>query len=82
MGREYGGILGFLAFTTVLARSFVSGGGFDDTIGLALIMLFAFAGVGYVIGNIAEQTVRESVLSILESKVQALDADEETTSMG
>ena len=82
MGREYGGILGFLAFTTVLVRSFVNGGGFDDSVRLALVLMFAFAGAGFLIGNIAEQAIRESVLSILDSKFAALDAESESSSEG
>ena len=78
MGREYGGILGFLAFTTVIARSFVNGGGFDDSIRLALILMFAFAGAGYLIGNLAEQAVRESVLSILDAEFHRLNSESES----
>lgn len=82
MGREYGGVLGFLAFTTVMARGLVGGGGFDDSVQQALIMMFAFAGAGFLIGNIAEQTVRESVLSALDTEFAAMKRESETTSKG
>lgn len=82
MGREYGGILGFLAFTTVMLRSFANGGGFDDSIRMALILMFAFAGAGYLIGNIAEQAIRESVLSVLDTEIKSMNSASETTSKG
>lgn len=70
MGREFAGVFGFLAYSTVVARSILLGGGFDETVKWALMMLFAFAGVGYVIGNIAQQTVRESVLITLGAELK------------
>ena len=75
MSREFSGVFGLLAYTTIIARGFLIGGGFDETIKLALIMLFAFAVAGYVLGGIAQQTVRESVLAILEAEGRTAESN-------
>ncbi len=77
MGREFAGVLGMLAFSTVVARSFLVGAGFDGTVKLALMMMFVFAAVGYIAGSIAEQTVRESVFQTMQ---QSMDEEAERTS--
>jgi hypothetical protein len=80
MGREFSGVLGFLAFTTVMVRSFIVGGGFDESTKLALIMMFLFAVVGYVAGVIAQQTVRDSVKQLLDSELASLKSESESDS--
>ena len=61
MGRTYAGVLGSVAFLTVLARSLIEGGGAFATLQLATICLFGFAGLGFVAGQIADMVVFESV---------------------
>jgi hypothetical protein len=75
MGREFSGVLGFLAFTTVTVRSFIVGGGFDESIKLALIMMFTFAVVGYFAGSIAQQIVRDSAMSILDDELESMKSE-------
>jgi len=61
MGRTYAGILGPLAFSIVVARSLLGGGGVETTIVLASVCLFVFAGIGYVVGQIADGIVFQAV---------------------
>ncbi|MGO8690755.1 MAG: hypothetical protein ACLQLG_14120 [Thermoguttaceae bacterium] len=61
MARSYAGILGPLAFLTVLARGLLGGGGTEPVLYQAWLSLLAFAALGCVIGWFAERTVRDSV---------------------
>ena len=57
MARTYAGILGPLAFLTVLARGLFGGGGTEAVLYHAWASLLAFAALGCAIGWFAEQTV-------------------------
>lgn len=70
MGRKYAGILGPLAFATVLFRGLVLADGLDPTLKLAMLSLFSFAALGFLIGRIAEATVLESVKSRFDLEMQ------------
>ena len=59
--RIYAGILGPLAFTTTVARGLAHGAAAEPTLWSAWGCLLLFAGVGYVIGWIAETTIDQSV---------------------
>ncbi|MCU0960308.1 MAG: hypothetical protein MUF48_09405 [Pirellulaceae bacterium] len=61
MGRAYAGILGPLAFVTVVARCLVRGGDTVAAVGTASVMLFVFSALGYIIGSVAERTVVEAL---------------------
>lgn len=71
MGRTYAGILGSLAFTTMLARGVIDRSGAEATLILATISLFAFAGLGYVVGQIADSIVLEAVKFRFNAELQA-----------
>ena len=71
MARAYAGTLGPLAFCIILARGLLDGRGADGTIQLALICLFGFAAVGYVVGRIASTTVIDSVTSKMNAELDA-----------
>lgn len=75
MGRTYAGILGPLAFTTILVRGLVWGESVDPTLKLAMTCLFAFAGLGFVIGRVAEATILESVRTRFNANTPAHDED-------
>ena len=75
MGRIYAGTLGFTAFASFVARGLVQGGG-SGLILAAAAVLFAFAAVGWVIGTIAESTIRESVQTTFDAEVAAQAAEE------
>ena len=70
MGRTYAGILGPLAFATVLFRGLILGEGAEPTLKLAMICLFAFAILGLVIGRVAEATVLESVKARFDGELR------------
>ena len=71
MGRTYAGILGPLAFTIVVARSLLGGGGVEATMLLASVCLFVFAGIGYVAGQIADGIVFQAVKVRFDEELQA-----------
>lgn len=80
MGRTYAGVLGLVAFVTVLARSLIDGSSAAGTVHLATICLFAFAGIGYVAGQIADMVVRDAVRARFEEDMRSRQrpATEET----
>ena len=71
MGRVYAGILGLLAFTTIVFRGVVRGGGLEATVTTACVGLFAFAAVGYILGQIAGAAVDDAVRHQFEESVKA-----------
>jgi len=76
MGRTYAGILGPLAFATVLFRGLIVSDGAAPTLKLAMICLFAFAILGLVIGRVAEATILESVKTRFDSEMRARRDDD------
>jgi len=74
MGRLYAGILGPVAFATVLGRSLVDGGGVAATLQIATACLFGFAAIGYVTGRLAEGIVTDSVHSRFRSELKTHEA--------
>ena len=71
MARTYAGILGSLAFLTVLARGLVNGGGVESVVYTAWCSLLAFALAGGAIGWLAEGVVRDSVKGQIEAEIAA-----------
>ena len=71
MGRIYGGILGLLAFQTILLRGWFHRGDLQSTLWTAWLGLIAFAAVGLVIGRVAGQIVRESVIGRVNAELAA-----------
>lgn len=61
MARIYAGILGPVAFLTVLARGLLLGGEDQSIVFQAWCALWCFAVAGYVVGRIAERTIEQSV---------------------
>jgi hypothetical protein len=61
MGRVYAGILGPLACATFIARSLLRGGEVGQAVGMASLVLFSFAALGYIIGSVAERTIVEAI---------------------
>lgn len=79
MGRSYGGILGLVAFLTVLARGCVRGGGAEPTLFAAWLGLLAFTPLGCIVGWVAERTVEESIRSKLAAELAAREAKDSAT---
>jgi hypothetical protein len=74
MGRTYAGILGPLAFTTILARSVIDTSSVESTMMLATVCLFLFAGIGYLVGQVADSIVLEAVKANFNKELQAREA--------
>jgi hypothetical protein len=76
MGRSYAGALGLLAFALVAVRGVLAGGGAEETLLAASAAMFAFAAVGYIVGNIAEHLVNESVRTQFQAAMAAWDENQ------
>jgi len=63
--------MSLLAMLVVLLRAMKDQAGFDGTIITALIWMFLFGIVGFVVGSIAQATVDQSVLDALEAELAA-----------
>jgi hypothetical protein len=71
MGPSYAGILGSLAYVIVISRGVLQGYAVEGTVKLSILMLFVFAAVGYVIGKIAESTIKDSIHVQLRRELEA-----------
>ncbi len=69
VGRAYAGILGPLAFLTVLAHGLLHSAGTSGTMWRAVLALAAFAIVGCIAGQLAGSIVEEAVRSQLTSEI-------------
>jgi biotin transporter BioY len=74
VGPSYAGVLGPVAFATVLAHGVLHGGGAEATLGRAAGFLLAFGALGYVIGRVAGFVVEESVRTKLVAQMTAQKA--------
>ena len=74
MAHVYAGILGPLAFLTVVARGFIHGGGPMSTLFTAWCGLLAFSAIGYVVGRLAAWIVEDSVRSRIAAELAAEEA--------
>jgi hypothetical protein len=82
MGRSYAGILGVVAFTTLVIRAAIAGSSPDSSLLAATLMLFAFAAAGGVLGTIAESTVEQSVRARFEAELKQAESGQEAASPG
>ena len=80
MGPSYAGILGSLAYVIVISRGVLQGYAVEGTVKLSILMLFVFAAVGYVIGKIAESTIKDSIRVQLQRELEALENIDEVPS--
>jgi hypothetical protein len=71
----YAGILGPLAFSTMIARGLVHGGGMDAVLLPAWCSLLLFATIGLMIGWLAEWVVADSVRTKIRIELAAGDAE-------
>ena len=55
--------MGLLAFALMAMRGPLTGAGAEQTLLAASAALFGFAALGYIVGNLAEHLVNESVRS-------------------
>jgi hypothetical protein len=73
MGRTYAGILGPLTFLTVVIRGVIEGRGAEATLLSASLLMFAFAGLGYVLGRVAALIVDDSVQAEFRAELESLE---------
>jgi len=71
MGRMYAGILGLLAFSTVLTRTLIDGTTGVVALQTATVCLFAFAAIGYFAGQIADSIVGDVVHTRFDEELAA-----------
>ena len=81
MARIYAGILGLLAFATVIARGLAYGGPGGESIWNAVLAMFAFAAVGYAMGRTAQWLVDDSVRGRLAAEMQSNAANAAATKL-
>jgi hypothetical protein len=62
---------------TVVARALIHGGGPVTTMQSALVGLFLFAAVGWIVGLLAEHAIREAIRQRLAAELRALAAEAE-----
>ena len=74
VGRKYGGVLGLVSFTPILARGVLRGSDAESTLLTASLCMMALAAVGYVVGNLAAWVVDESVRTKLADKLESQSA--------
>jgi hypothetical protein len=79
MGRIYAGVLGLTAFVTLLFRGLLAGSDGANQLAFAAGMMFLFAGIGWMIGTIAEQTVFEAAYKTIEKEVAAAKTEHAKT---
>ena len=77
MGRIFAGTLGLLAFITMLARGMTSGSAGGSLMLCAVVSMFAFAGIGWIAGTIAQSTIDEAVRRQFDAEVAASEAEAE-----
>lgn len=75
VGGRYAGVLGPLACATVLVRGTLHQAGPEATLRTAWLALWAFASLGFVVGQLAEWMVTEGVESRFAAEWNASRAD-------
>lgn len=61
VARTYAGILGLVAFATSLAWGVIKGKQAESVLWMAWLAMLGFAALGWVLGWVAERTVKEAV---------------------
>jgi len=68
MGGMYGGVLALIAFGTTLARGLIHRGGAEATLKTAVLYLFLFGTIGFVLGRTAQWSIEDSLRTRLRTK--------------
>lgn len=72
MARAYSGVLGCIALSLVIARGLLLDSLPNDILMQCLVVFPLFATLGFLIGLVAEQTIRESVENRFRSEMARL----------
>ncbi len=73
MGPSYAGVLGTIAFTTVLLRGVATGAAVETTLASAVVSLVLFSLLGYIVGQIAGRIVLDSVRAKMAGESAAIE---------
>ena len=76
MARYYAAIMALLAMLVVLLRAIKDQAGFDGTITTAMVWMFLFGLIGFVVGAIAQTTVDQSVIDLLETELAVVNPNQ------
>jgi hypothetical protein len=79
MGPRYAGILGSLAYVLVLSRGLIDGSSAESVLGLSILCLLAFAGIGYLTGRIADKVLWDSLKKQFTDEFEAHSQRSKTT---
>ena len=71
MGRSYAGVLGPIAFATLVFRGLLAGAGAEGTLLAATAGMVAFSAIGYIAGRVAEAVIRDSVQARVAAEIAA-----------
>ena len=74
MARAYSGVLGSLGLCLVICRGLVLNHLPNEVLTHGLVVFFLFALIGFCIGHLAEQTVRESVENRFRDEMARLES--------
>ena len=77
MARTYAAVMALLAMLVVLIRAMKNHAGFEGTISNALLWMILFGMVGLVVGMIAQATVDQSVLKIVDDELAIAEANQQ-----
>ncbi len=78
MGRTYAGVLGLVAFATVVARGVIHQSGASATFPAAAAVLFLFAGLGFILGTLAERAIAEDLKGRFQAELAKIQAEATT----
>ncbi len=78
MARTYAAVMALLAMLVVLVRAMKNHAGFEGAISTALVWMILFGAIGLVVGAIAQATVDQSVLRIVEEELPAEAPEQQT----
>jgi len=78
LARSYAIVMALLAMLVVLMRAMKNHAGFEGTISTALVWMILFGMIGLVVGAIAQATVDQSVLRIVEEELPAEAPNQQT----
>ena len=81
MGPSYAGILGPIAFVSMIVRGLVSGSSASNVLINSSVCLLIFAAIGYVAGRIADQIVLESVKLQFGNELKAGESAEKNSQL-
>lgn len=68
MGTVYGSVLALIAFGTTLTRGLIHRAEVEATLQSAVLFLFLFGAIGFVLGCTAQWTIEDSLRKRLRSK--------------